>query len=122
MPVNARYEPFLADDVRVYRRIQPDWISRKPGEAPRPGSFAFQDNRTGEVSVFIADLVTPEQLLARYPGFSLVVIEAGVIRGLGYHVRRDNPDTDPAHAFFPTPSSAHARKMAKACEWVVRYD
>jgi hypothetical protein len=120
MPENARYEPFLADDVKVYRRIQPDWI--KPGEVPRPGSYAFQDNRSGEVSVFIAELITPEELLANYPSFSLVVIEAGYIRGLGYPVRRDDPEGDPAHAFFLSPKGSDARKMAKTCEWVIRHD
>src|SRR5207253_10839309 len=84
-------DPSIPNEERLWRRIRPNWVHRPPGEAPRPTSAAFKDNRSGEVSVFIASRTTMETLLQNYPTDSLAEITAGLARSEGYRVVRD-PD------------------------------
>jgi hypothetical protein len=122
MLINPRYDPVLADDVVVYRRVHPTQINRTPGEEPRPQSAAFINRHTHEISVFVAELVSPDEMLSGHDDFSLVALTAGEIMALGYSVSRDDPVGNPAHAFFPSPKKSHARAIAKMARWVVLKD
>lgn len=113
MPEQPRPVP---DNTRLLRRVKvPDWIS----EGGQLSSATFIDRRSGFVSVFMADLVTPTQLLEGHPGDRVVEIEARVLRTLGYEPMQDCPESNPPHVHFKSPTKSAARKMRDAARWVI---
>jgi hypothetical protein len=113
-------DPSITDDEVLWRRIIPSWIHREPGGKVRPGSVAFLDRLSGELSVHIASLTTPEQALKDRPDDSLVAIPAGYPRSLGFAIVRDPKPDDPSHALIcPSPKGARASKLAEKATWVV---
>jgi hypothetical protein len=93
-------DPTIEDKARLWRRILPQWVHRKPDGSVRPASFAFLDRLSGELSVHIASLTTQERALQGHPDDSLAEIEAGFIRSLGYAVVRDPTPGDESHALI----------------------
>lgn len=110
----------IADPARLWRRIIPRWVYHEEGEPPRPQLAAFIDRHTGEVSIHIADLTTPEKALAGRPDDSLAEVTAGLARSLGLMVVRDPTEEDPSHALIcPCPTKSQAKTLARAARWVV---
>lgn len=113
-------DPTIEDEARLWRRILPPWVHREPDGRVRPASFAFLDRLSGELSVHLASLTTPERALQGHPEDSLVEIDAGFIRSLGYTVVRDPTPGDESHALIcPAPSRRDARKIAGRATWIV---
>jgi hypothetical protein len=121
-------DPSIGDGDLLWRRIIPSplWVLPQPDGSYRVSSAAFIDNHTGEVSVALAALTTPERLLEAYPSFSLTEVPAGAARALGYRIVRDPTPDDPAHALICPPPGrskhqrkADARRLASLARWVV---
>ena len=89
MPVRAD-DPTIKDDAFLWRRILPQWVHREPEGNTRAASFAFIDRHSGELSMHLASLTTKEQVLKEHPEDSLVEIEAGFVRSLGYSIVSDH--------------------------------
>jgi hypothetical protein len=118
-PAPDRQEPVLADDERLWRRIRPDWQKSVPGrDDPVPTSNAFRDELSYKVSVYRAHLYTEDELLADHPTWGIVEVIAGDIKALGYPVKQDDPEGNPAHAYFDNPTTGIARKIAAKAKWV----
>jgi hypothetical protein len=118
----------IGDGDLLWRRIIPSplWVLPQADGTYRLSSAAFLDNHTGEVSVSLAALSTPEKVLSAYTNFSLVELRAGVARALGYRLVRDPTPEDPSHALICPPPDrsknqrkADARRMAAEARWVV---
>jgi hypothetical protein len=113
-------DPTIPDEEVLWRRIIPAWIHREPTGKVRPGSFAFMDRPSGELSVHIAALTTPDRALAGRPDDSLAAIPAGLPRSLGFAIVRDPKPDDPSHALIcPSPKGSRASKLAEQATWVV---
>lgn len=111
----------IANDEILYRRIPPNQIKLKNSDW-RPSSGAF---RTTQMSVRIASRVSPEDVLASYPGHSLVAITADDICKLGCTFARERDDPDPSHVlvcpqqnFNQQISKSAANKLAQNAIWV----
>ena len=115
-------DPTIGDDEILWRRIRPEWLHRESSGQVRPGSFAFIDRLTGEVSVHIASIMRDSNLaLEGHPDDNLAAIRAGHPRSLGYAIVRDPKPDDSSHALIcPSPNQGDARKIAKQAMWVVR--
>ncbi|MBM2847028.1 MAG: hypothetical protein HW407_2340 [Bacteroidetes bacterium] len=91
----------ISNQERLWRRVpanDPDHVKKAPitGE-PRLSSAAFK-SRTVLISVAIASLTTPEDLLVGYPEHSIVEVTARVVREAGCIIVRDPKPGDTAHA------------------------
>ncbi len=110
----------IDDDEILWRRVIPAWIKEEPGGLVRPGSAAFRDQRSNELSVNIASLTTEEQVLEGRPDDSLVAIRTGVFRGLGYVIVRDPEEGNESHALVcPAPTKRDSRAISRQATWVV---
>lgn len=113
----AEQPPRLDDQVQFYRRIHTSWIYCRPGLI-RPNSGSFKD-REHEVSLFRADMISADEVLADSPDHSLVTVTYAVIRDLDLDVIHRPADGGAAHyVIMPHPSSGAASRLAKAAEWV----
>jgi hypothetical protein len=72
------------------------FLDPEPSGRVRPGSFAFMDRLSGELSVHIAALTTLDRALAGRPDDSLAAIKAGRPRSLGSALVRDPKPDDPS--------------------------
>lgn len=119
----------LSNDELLYRRIwdKPDWINLKAlanGEL-KPSAVAFLDAQN-EVSVQVASMTTPEDVLDGFSEFGLVSIKAGVPRELDHIVAITPEEPDPSHRAICPPADytkgkrkEAARRMADKINWVV---
>ena len=113
----------LADDAPLWRRIIPSWITYEDG-VYRPGSFAFIDRLTYEISVFVASLTDIEAVLKDHPTDSLVQISAKLPRSIGGIVAKTPEDPNPSHRVICYPNPSQMKKAGKLLvqsgnfEWV----
>ncbi|MGH9839319.1 MAG: hypothetical protein ACREEM_11105 [Blastocatellia bacterium] len=117
----------ISNDDLLLRRIvnKPEWLSRNEDGSWRVSSAAFVDRYTGEVSIHLARLTTPENALAGRPDEGLVDLFAILPRSIGLIVVYDPKDDDPSHSLICAPSGSgvsksKARKLADAARWLVK--
>ena len=103
----------VPDEARLWRRIIPAWIT--DGGI---SSAAFRDGRSGEVSVFLADMTSKAAMLDGWEGARLVEITAAELRSFGCEVFHDKPLTNPSHAYFVSPKKSVARQIRDAVRFV----
>ena len=111
----------LAGEAILWRRIVPSWITYKDGRH-RPGSFAFVDRLTFEVSVFVASLTDESALMEPYPADSLVGFPASLPRSLGAIVAATPENSHPGHRVIVYQNAGAMKKasqiLARKAEWV----
>lgn len=111
----------LGGDTILWRRIIPSWITFKEGRY-RPGSFAFVDRHTYEVSVFVASLTDLDDLLGPYPDDSMVAIPASLPRSFRGIVAATPENPHPGHRVLVYPDTRTMKKaaehLAKMASWV----
>lgn len=108
-------EPIAASDL-LYRRLHPNTVSRGVIE-----SSAFNDD-SGDVSVDLARLTTPEASVARAkgPGYGLAVIRAAIPLEEGLTVLPDPLPENPAHALIiGVRTRQQRRRLARAAELLI---
>jgi len=110
----------ISDSEGLWRHIHPEQFTwDKQTSKWRPASGAFIDRR-GQLSVDLASLTTIEQSLAGKPNHSLVAVEAGILRKMGYVLVRNALKSNPAHALIcGRMTKAHARELARLATWLV---
>jgi hypothetical protein len=125
-------DPSIRDDVRLLRRIIPEWVVADHNTNSKRVSSAAFSNSSGEhgieegMSVFLEDVLaaegrTPASVLKGYESNALIAITAGWVRSLGQGVVRDPLPDETAHAQVMGDKNANMRrKLAKNYEWVVR--
>lgn len=108
-------DPGLDGETVLWRRVLPAWLIADADQEGgyRPGSWAFTDRHTREVSVFVAGLTDVEKVLDGYPDDSLVAIKAGVPRGAGGTVALTPENPDPAHRVICYENPSQMRRAAK---------
>lgn len=122
----------VADDAQLWRRIAvPTWVTKEEDGSIRVSSVAFIDRRSGEVSVFLAESTTTEQLMGGRNSSTAAIasIEASVPRKIGHIVAAtpESPEAGPGHrVIVPTPAESGSSKikraakvMAAAATWVL---
>jgi hypothetical protein len=111
----------LSDDKDLWRRISPHWIIRE-GDRFRPGSNSFRDGRSGELSVFVAEMTNEDEVMKGHDADSLVAIPAGLPRSLGCIVALTPEDPNPAHRIIIHPEKNGMKKaskvLAEEARWV----
>ena len=122
-PVDQPDDLTIVDSDRLLRRIPPIQVVRESDGNVRPSSAAFKDP---ELSVNIESLMIEqgrliEEAVGGMPGFSLVAMHAGSVRGFGHPIVKDaSPPNDPAHGLvLGKKSKAFFRAMSRTAEWVV---
>ena len=121
--------PSIDDDDRLWRRIPKHHvIFDENTNRYRPTSNAFRDSSDHPVSVYVERIVlqtgrTAADVLAPWPGYSLVSLTAGTVRKEGLEVRVELDPAfpgEPAHAVLVgNKSRAVCRRLANAAEWVI---
>jgi len=132
----------IPDETRLFRRIDPSWITpdKNRGEW-RPTSQNFQDSKDGTpMSVFAENVANANGELPSafvregglWAGWYLAAITAGWMRELGQAVYLDPANQDPndiyqSHAAVEGPKDNKTRsKISSKYEWVIpplnRYD
>ena len=120
-------DPAIQDEVRLLRRVHPQWIVRDNNlNCLRPSSQAFNNSPDGSpMSVIREDVLenehrSPVSTLAGYPGYALAALTAGTVRQNGQGVAADPLPEEPAHALvFGNKTESVRRRLAKASRWVV---
>ncbi len=121
-------DPSISDDIGLWRCIAPSWIHQEPDHSWRAGSNTFLDDLSGEVSYYIADETSVDNLRASFPGWSIAQIDTGFVRSLGYLVARDPDRGGPGHVVVcPKPEEnksskrkiKDARRIADQARWIV---
>lgn len=104
----------------LWRHIHPEQFTWDQQTSKwRPTSGAFID-RSGEMSVDLASLTTLAQSLAEKPDHSLVEVEAGILRKMGYVLVLDPLESNPAHTLIcGRMTKAHARELSRLARWLV---
>lgn len=117
-------ETILDSDV-LWRRV-PDWPSfitfDKQRGHYRVTSSAFDNDRDGDpMSVFLAAITRPDDVLAGHDGFGIVAFTAGFVRAQGQMVFRSPDDGPPGHAKVAGPKDRRVRRaFAEVARWVRR--
>lgn len=106
----------ISESDQLYRRIHPSDMTED-----RASSKAFNDS-TGQVSVDLVRLTTPEASVARArgPGYGLAMINASVLMEMGLQVIHDPTPDNPAHSLIVGVRTRAQRKLlAKAATMVI---
>ena len=121
-------DPTIGNEVRLFRRIHPQWIVRDENlKCFRPSSQAFNDSQDGSpMSVNREDILQqenkpPAELLAGLYEWGLAALRTGTMRENGQGIAADPTPDEPSHAlvFGPKPTKARKR-IAKTAEWVIQ--
>lgn len=130
---NSRDDPqTIPDRVRLFRRINPNWIVYDYNKNEwRPSSQNFQDSQDGTpMSVFAENIATEHEekprdfLLGSWSAWFLGAVTAGWMRECGQSVyldlhNQEPDDVHPSHAAVEGPKpSKHRGKLAKFFEWI----
>lgn len=115
----------VTNETRLYRRVSPQFI-KPEGDTFRVSSGAFQNTSgTNEMSVSLGDTLEeigtePASLLDDFPGYGLVSLTAGLVRGEEQTVRRSPTEQDPAHGdVIGEKSGGRRKRFARQLEWAV---
>ena len=110
----------LADDTILWRRVHPSLVKRA-GENSRPVSGVFLD-RVDEMSLHRASKTDLETIRAGFPGFGVVAVTAGQLRGVANLDVISNPrEDDPSHALARGKvTKSQAKKLAIVAVWIVQ--
>ena len=124
-------DPALTGDIKVLRRIPPtgDRVEWDADGTPTPTSQNFRDNRTDELSLYIATETTPERVLHGLCGFGLVELTIREIREVYRNHNRDlvicrdeDADSGPGHILAcGKPSPSMRDKLRTCAKWVDGY-
>lgn len=121
-------DPAIGDTAVLWRRIHPAWIIMDDNAGQmRVSSAAFDDSSDGSpLSVLLADVViqtnrNAQDIVAKYEGYALAAIDAGLVRKNGQGVAATPEPDEPAHgSVFGSKTKANKRGMAKAAVWVIK--
>ena len=117
----------IGNDVRLFRRIHPQWIVRDDNlKCLRPSSQAFNNSQDDTpMSVNREDILQQERrepatLLAGFNEWALAAIRAGTMREQGQGIASDPTPEEASHAlvFGAKPSNVRKR-IARSAEWVI---
>ncbi len=109
----------IADDDRLYRRLAPEHID--PDGTVNSAAFKRGKQYDQSISVDLARLTTPPQVLASRPDFGLGILVASAPRSLGFTVRHDPLPDNVAHSLIEGENSrAKSRLLAEATSAVVQ--
>ncbi len=119
-------DPSIRDDSALWRIIHPNWIVPDDNERGwRVSSAAFDDSKDGSpLSVLLSEIIastgrTADDLVARFAGYGLATITAGVARAQRQGIARTPEPDEPAHAsVFGKKTGAVKRALARAANWV----
>lgn len=124
LPQERIDDPTVNDDERLWRRVHPNQIIWDEDiKNYRPSSAVFRPS--GEMSVDIASLTTPEAVLSDYPQHSLVEFTAGVARKEGCIVVRDPLPDNPSHALVRGKNpeghltKSQAKNIQQNSKWII---
>jgi hypothetical protein len=110
----------IGGDDELYRRLAPGHLN--PDGTVNSAAFKVRGRPDPRISVDLARLTTPEEVLARAsrPGFGLGVLAARVPRSLGFTVRPDPLPDNLAHALIEGENDrAKCRLLARATRVLV---
>src|SRR5687767_14101392 len=98
-------DPTISDDELIYRRVIADTqaVYIEPAtQVSRPTSAAFRSKDQEPLSVDLASLTMPQEVLSRAPrpGFYLAEVRARSIRDCGCGIVRDPQPENAAHALI----------------------
>ena len=121
-------DPDLDGDIKVLRRISPkaDRVQWDDNGMPIPSSQNFRDNRTDELSMFIANETTPEKVLEGLQGYGLIELTLRDIREVYKKHKRDlticrdeSDDAGPGHILVcGKPSPRMKDELRDRAKWV----
>jgi len=120
-------DPTIANEAELFRRISPrHFVPDENSGGLRPSSAAFSDHPNGSpMSVVLADVLAatgrhPDDLLARYGGFALAMITAGLARECQQGVAREPLGDEPAHGVvFGRKTRPVMRRLATRAHWAI---
>ena len=125
MPPQERIDDSTVNnDERLWRRVHPDqiiWDEHLKNYRPSSGVF----RPSGEMSVDIASLSTPEAALSNYSQHSLVEFQAGAARKEGCIIVRDPLPDNPSHALVCGKNTEgrltkpQAKNIQRNSKWVI---
>jgi hypothetical protein len=118
----------IGNDVRLFRRIHPQWIVRDDNlNCFRPSSQAFNNSQDDSpMSVNREDILQQENrepavLLTGFHEWGLASVRAGVMRENGQGIAADPLPDEQSHALVFGPKPPKTRKrIAKTAEWVIQ--
>jgi hypothetical protein len=121
-------DPTISDSYELWRRVHPmQVVQEEDSGAVRPTSQAFSDPSDGTpMSVYLAEGGTcggrtPDEVIARFPGYGLVALSVQVVRQLGLRIRRRPLPDEPMHAEVYGQKTTRVRKaLAKVSTWLIR--
>ena len=105
----------IGDNELLYRRVRSDQIEpTRDGKGIRPSSAVLKSSG-GPLSVHVASLITPEELLKQYGSFHIAAISAKVARSEKCRLRHEADESgDPAHAHIYGDSPDGSLKAGQA--------
>ena len=120
-------DPSIGDENELWRRIPHWWIVPDENRGSfRPASAAFDDDRDGPMSVFLASVMaeigrTPEHVLIGHDGYGLCGVAALIVRREGQIIVRHPTEVEPAHAEVVGYKSGGVRKrISREARWIIQ--
>jgi hypothetical protein len=114
-------------DVRLLRRVSPQFMKPLPDGGIRVSAGAFQNSTNTEgMSVLLEDTLqteerTPASTISAFPDFGLVSLTAGFCASEDQTVKRAPEDDEPAHGeVIGKKSPGRRKRFAQAASWIVQ--